>query len=422
MSFLPTKPKNDKRGNNYGLTLNQGLLQRGGGFGGGGGLEHVIKTCKIVTFLAFRMILTTSTLTHILQNRRFTWDLSQKRSFSSHLATANPNGTAWFNTSKTPLWNCNSQWNCDANVSLSRNPAPVQRNASPFLHDIPLSCKSQWNSGANRHVTRPWKVTFWSSPQRQCHRSRFRTLEDGCGRLRTRKQRRANTALPSDSQVKREPFATHSGKIEKPHQATAPRRALCKRITICQSSRANMFDATYLQPCSVAGWRLSAWSCVGLCQGWRHVSLSRSYAQSRWMETSHSHRECQAELSHRTRQSEAWTRFVTDFQSGIKEMRAILAESHSSSLAGFPLPSLTAISHYWCGRLSSFYDKALSREDALNRTNESAYETDESWHTCMVCLAACSHECARVYVSLRVLNDGHGGHLALSGSNGGFSC
>ena len=40
----------------------------------------------------------------------------------------------------------------------------------------------------------------------------LRTVEDGWGRLRTRKQRRANTALPSDSQVKREPFATHSGK------------------------------------------------------------------------------------------------------------------------------------------------------------------------------------------------------------------
>ena len=29
----------------------------------------------------------------------------------------------------------------------------LQRNASPFLHDIPLLCKSQWNSGANWHVT-----------------------------------------------------------------------------------------------------------------------------------------------------------------------------------------------------------------------------------------------------------------------------
>ena len=40
----------------------------------------------------------------------------------------------------------------------------------------------------------------------------LRTRANGCERLRTRKQRRANTALPSDSQVKREPFATHSGK------------------------------------------------------------------------------------------------------------------------------------------------------------------------------------------------------------------
>ena len=155
---------------------------------------------KLQLFLAFGMILTTSTLTHLLPNRCFTWALSQKRSFSSHLATANPNVTARFNTSKTPVWNCKSQWNYDANVSLSRNPAPVQRNASPFLHYIQLLCKSQWNSGANWHVTRPWKVTFWSSPQRQGHRSRIRTLADGCGRLRTRKQRPANTALPSDSQ------------------------------------------------------------------------------------------------------------------------------------------------------------------------------------------------------------------------------
>ena len=165
---------------------------------------------KLWLFLAFGMILTTSALTHWLQNRRSTWNLSQKRSFSNHLATANPNGTARFNTSKTPLWNCKSQWNYDANVSVSRNPAPVQRNASPFLHDIPLLCKSQWNSGANWHTTRPWKVTFWSSPQRQGHRSRIRTLAngcerlrtvaDGCGRLRTQKQRPANTALPSDSQ------------------------------------------------------------------------------------------------------------------------------------------------------------------------------------------------------------------------------
>ena len=75
----------------------------------------------------------TSTLTHFLQNRRFTWDLSQKRSFSNHLATANPNGTARFNTSKTPLWNCKSQWNYDANVSPRQNPAPVQWNASRFF-------------------------------------------------------------------------------------------------------------------------------------------------------------------------------------------------------------------------------------------------------------------------------------------------
>ena len=106
------------------------------------------KHCACATKLLFVVI---SALTRFLQNRGFTWDLSQKRSFSSHLATANPNVTARFNTSKTPLWNCKSQCNCDANVSLSQNPAPAQRNASPFLRDMPLLCKSQWSSGANWH-------------------------------------------------------------------------------------------------------------------------------------------------------------------------------------------------------------------------------------------------------------------------------
>ena len=115
-------------------------------------------------------------------------------------------------------------------MSLSRNPAPVQRNASPFLHDIPLLCKSQWNSGANWHATRPWKVTFWSSPQRQGHRSRIRTLANGCGRLRTvvngcgrlrtvangcehKNNDRRTQLYPQTPKVKREPFATHSGKM-----------------------------------------------------------------------------------------------------------------------------------------------------------------------------------------------------------------
>ena len=75
-----------------------------------------------------------------------------------------------------------------------------------------LSCKSQCNSGANWHVTHPRKVTCKSFPQWQGHRDIIRTVADGCRRLRTRKRRQANTALPSDSQVKREPFATHSGK------------------------------------------------------------------------------------------------------------------------------------------------------------------------------------------------------------------
>ena len=128
------------------------------------------------------MILTTSALTHWLQNRRFTWDVSQKRSFSSHLATANPNGTARFNTSKTPLWNCNSQYDYDANVSLSRNPAPVQRNASPFLHDIPLLCKSRIAAQTDTwHIHE--KSLFRALPNGRAIGlgfEQFRTVEDGC--------------------------------------------------------------------------------------------------------------------------------------------------------------------------------------------------------------------------------------------------
>ena len=168
-----------------------------------------LKTSKIVSFPSvwndFDYF-----YSHTLSSKS-TFYLRLVTSFSSHLATANANVTAPFNTPKAPLWNCKSQCNYDANVSLSRNPAPVQRNASPFLHDTPLLCKSQWNSGASWHVTHPWKVTCQSSPQQQGHRSWIRTPANGCGRLRTRKQRRANTALPSDFQVKREPFATHPG-------------------------------------------------------------------------------------------------------------------------------------------------------------------------------------------------------------------
>ena len=71
----------------------------------------------------------------------------------------------------------------------------------------------EWRRKQTRDT--PMKVTFQSPPQQQRHRSRNRTLANGCDhseRLRTRKERRANTAaIPSDSQVKREPFATHSG-------------------------------------------------------------------------------------------------------------------------------------------------------------------------------------------------------------------
>ena len=51
-------------------------------------------------------------------------------------------------------------------MSLSRNPAPVQRNASLFLHDTPLLCKSQWNSSE----TDTWHIH---------EKSLFRALTNG---------------------------------------------------------------------------------------------------------------------------------------------------------------------------------------------------------------------------------------------------
>ena len=61
-------------------------------------------------------------------------------------------------------------------MSLSRNPAPVQRNASPFLHDIPLLCKSHEKS------------LFGALPNGRAIGAGFehlRTVANGCGRLRT---------------------------------------------------------------------------------------------------------------------------------------------------------------------------------------------------------------------------------------------
>ena len=170
-----------------------------------------LKTCKIVTFPSVW-----NDFDHFCSHT-----LTAKSTFYLRLVTK----TELFK----PPCNCKSQWNSAIqhlqNTTLKlqfqiwmrrkrvtfTKPCACAATCITFLHDIPLSCKSQWNSGANWHVTHPWKVSFYSSPQRQGHRSRIRTLEDGWGWLRTRKQRPANTALPSDSQVKREPFATHSG-------------------------------------------------------------------------------------------------------------------------------------------------------------------------------------------------------------------
>ena len=153
------------------------------------------------------MILTTSALTHFLQNRRFTWDLSQKKSFSSHLATANPNGTARFNTSKTPLWNCKSQWN-SAIQHLQNNtlklqiPMELRRKRVTFTK--PCACAAKcitffylashfdvlYNGIAaqsdtfSSHKKSPARASPNDRANRR-HRERLRTVADGCERLRT---------------------------------------------------------------------------------------------------------------------------------------------------------------------------------------------------------------------------------------------
>ena len=134
------------------------------------------------------MILTTYTLTHFLQNRRCTWDLSQKRSFSSHLATANPNGTAWFNTSKTPFEtaspNGTTTQTCHFHETL--------RLCSKMHH---LSCMT-YHFCANHNgiaaQTDTWhiheKSLFGALPNGRAIGlgfEHFRTVANGCGRLRT---------------------------------------------------------------------------------------------------------------------------------------------------------------------------------------------------------------------------------------------
>ena len=108
-------------------------------------------------------------------------------------------------------------------LRISQNAAPVQRNASRFLRDMSFSRKSQWNSGANSHVTHPWIVTCKSFPQWQRLSALPRTVANGCGRLRTvaniETTGREQGSTPRPPRVKREPFATHSGKdpnISKP--------------------------------------------------------------------------------------------------------------------------------------------------------------------------------------------------------------
>ena len=83
-------------------------------------------------------------------------------------------------------------------VHMSRSATPATRN------------------DATRHVQRPKMTTpgklaigtaIWQSHER------LRTVADGCGRLRTVGQHRANTPLPPDPQSETGTLATHSGKM-----------------------------------------------------------------------------------------------------------------------------------------------------------------------------------------------------------------
>ena len=83
-------------------------------------------------------------------------------------------------------------------VHMSRNATPAAQNE------------------ATRHVkppkmTAPVKLPIGTAIR--SYRGRLRTVADGCGRLRTVGQHRANTPLPPDPQSETGTLATHSGKM-----------------------------------------------------------------------------------------------------------------------------------------------------------------------------------------------------------------
>ena len=70
---------------------------------------------------------------------------------------------------------------------------------------------------ATRRLQPPKRTTSVKLPIGTAIRSsreRLRTVANGCGRLRTRTQRRANTLQPPDPQSETGTLATHSGKNE----------------------------------------------------------------------------------------------------------------------------------------------------------------------------------------------------------------
>ena len=166
---------------------------------------------KLQLFLAFGMVLTTSTLTHFLQNRRFTWDLSQNGAFQATLQLQIPmeqrDSTPLKHHSETAIPNMTTTQTCHFHETL--------RLCSEMHQLFCMTYHFHANHNAIAAQTDTSQVLFTALPNGRAigaGSEHLRTCANGCGRLRSRKQRPANTALPSDSQVKREPFATHSGK------------------------------------------------------------------------------------------------------------------------------------------------------------------------------------------------------------------
>ena len=123
---------------------------------------------------------------------------------------ANPNVTAWFNT-----------WSKHHSETAGPNATTTQ--TCHFHETLRLRSDMHYVSAALCHLLALYCVIpTWTNTSCLHEKSRSRAHPNGraignCKRLQSQKQRRANTALPSDSQVKRKPFATRSGKKQQ-HQ------------------------------------------------------------------------------------------------------------------------------------------------------------------------------------------------------------